>query len=169
MILTNKHVVTAFIVTPVLAMLGYFIADLLVKEEPHIAIEGSSYALVAKSNCRYTSGECDLVNAAFKTKLIVESTDQGDQLTLQSNYPLDGVKIGFSNSEKSTSVIPTSMSLNDETQQRWSVELPQDTNEHTKLMISMQANGAYYFAESQMAFSAYETAVGKNFKTNGGL
>jgi len=169
MILTNKHVVTAFIVTPVLAMLGYFIADLLVKEKPHVAIEGSSYALVAKSNCRYTSGECDLVNASFKTKLTVENTEQGGQLTLKSNHPLEGVKIGFSNHDKGTLVTPTSMSLKDKTQQVWSVDLPSDADKDTKLMISMQANGAYYFAESQMAFSAYETAVGKNFTTNGDL
>jgi len=31
----NKHIVTAMITTPILAMLGYYLTDLVVKEQPH--------------------------------------------------------------------------------------------------------------------------------------
>ena len=38
----------------------------IVAERSHVAKPGSSYSLIAKSNCRYESGQCDLVNSDFK-------------------------------------------------------------------------------------------------------
>ena len=67
---TNKHVITAFIVAPILAVLSYYAVDLLLKEQPHVAVAGSSYPLVAQSNCRYTSGRCDLKNADFVAQIV---------------------------------------------------------------------------------------------------
>ena len=65
----NKHVVIAMLVAPVLAIMAWFAVDYFVGERPHAATPGSAYTLVAKSNCRYASGQCDLENADFKLRI----------------------------------------------------------------------------------------------------
>jgi len=67
----NKHVITAMIVAPILAIVSYYAVDLMVKEQPKAAVEGQAYKLIAKSNCRYSSGACDLVNGDFKSTVTV--------------------------------------------------------------------------------------------------
>jgi len=60
--LTNKHLIIAMIVAPILAVIAYYGVDRVVSETPHKAVKGQSYPLAAKSNCRYKSGECTLKN-----------------------------------------------------------------------------------------------------------
>lgn len=55
-LLTNKHVVIAMLVAPVLAVIAYFAVDASVSEPPKAAQPGQSYPLAVRSNCRYTSG-----------------------------------------------------------------------------------------------------------------
>ena len=57
--LKNKHLLTASLVAPILALMSYFAIDALVGETPHAAEEGQSYQLVEKQNCRYNSGSYD--------------------------------------------------------------------------------------------------------------
>ena len=63
---SNKHVLVAMLVAPVLAIMAWFAVDYFVAERPHAAEEGATYTLLAKSNCRYASGKCDLENADFE-------------------------------------------------------------------------------------------------------
>ena len=74
MVFTNKHVVIAMIVAPVLAVLAWFATGQLSGEKPQPAEQGKSYPLVEKSNCRYPSGACDLENENFKLRLTVEES-----------------------------------------------------------------------------------------------
>jgi len=66
---TNKHVIIAMLVAPVLAIMAWFAVDYFIGERPHAAKEGAAYTLIAKSNCRYDSGQCDLENSDFKLNL----------------------------------------------------------------------------------------------------
>lgn len=157
----NKHIVIAMITTPILAMLGYYLTDLVVKEQPQVALEGRSYALVAKSNCRFTSGECDLENADFKSKLTIETDDNLPVLKLNSNYPLDGVTVGFT--ENGNDTMPTKMTLSSNDYKSWSLPLPVAASENTALRIALTANGSYYFSETTLGFSEYKTSFSKNF------
>ncbi|NOQ87942.1 MAG: hypothetical protein GQ550_03380, partial [Gammaproteobacteria bacterium] len=52
-ILKNKHLILAMFVAPVLAIIAYSSVDTIVSEQPQAAMQGSSYKLAAKSNCRY--------------------------------------------------------------------------------------------------------------------
>ncbi|MGY0646152.1 MAG: hypothetical protein ACW7DN_16410, partial [Paraglaciecola chathamensis] len=58
----NKHIITALIVTPLLAIAGYFATDYIVSERPQQAQQGGQYQLAALPNCRYASGKCGLKN-----------------------------------------------------------------------------------------------------------
>ena len=61
----NKHFIVALLIAPILAIIAYFGVDIAVSEKPHAAKKGQSYKLVSKSNCRYTSGLCDMENGEF--------------------------------------------------------------------------------------------------------
>ena len=62
---TNKHVIVALIVAPVLSVLAWYAVGSFTGEQPTPAEPGQSYPLVEKSNCRYPSGECELENEDF--------------------------------------------------------------------------------------------------------
>lgn len=157
----NKHLITAMIVTPVLAFLSYYFVDLIVKEKPQVAVAGQNYKLVAKSNCRYTSGECDLVNGEFKSTLTVDEDGHNKTLRLTSNYPLNGVTVGFVDGDKEDQ--PVSMSANGNQALSWSMPLTTKIDETTQLRVAISAKDSYYFAQTTLGFIEYKTSFGKTF------
>jgi hypothetical protein len=90
---TNKHVVIALLVAPILSILAWFAVGKLVGEQPHAAVPGQVYSLLEKSNCRYPSGRCDLVNGDVKLGLQVLPADSASLLELRSNVSLQGVLV----------------------------------------------------------------------------
>ena len=48
--LKNKHVITAMMVAPLLAVASYFMVDLVVQEPALEPVAGQAYHLIAKSN-----------------------------------------------------------------------------------------------------------------------
>ena len=90
MFFTNKHVVIALIVAPILSILAWFAVGEFAGEKAKPARWGESYPLVEKSNCRYESGRCELANEGFKLTLEVT---RGTDLLLASAHPLRRVMI----------------------------------------------------------------------------
>ncbi|MFT5136379.1 MAG: hypothetical protein ACI8XV_001410 [Arenicella sp.] len=163
---SNTHVLVALIAAPILALLSYFMVDGIVKEEPKPALQGRAYPLVAKSNCRYTSGECDLVNASFKSTLVVKKTRGTSTLMLDSSHILEGVKVGFAElTEDDSFSKPFDMRSHDDTGTRWQIEMPVAASETTRIMVVMLADGAHYYAETTMGFSEYRAAYKTDFRT----
>ena len=93
--LTNRHIVVALLVAPVLAVLGWFAVGQLIGERAAPAQAGQSYPLLAQSNCRYASGSCELKNAELWLRLEAES-GESPRLMLTASHPLDGVKLALS-------------------------------------------------------------------------
>ena len=164
-IFNNKHILVAMIVSPILALITYFAIDYVVKEKPQAAQQGQSYPLIAKSNCRYSSGQCNLVNSDFKASLKVEKVDGQSALSLEANHPLDGVMIGFAKQgDDIGKVTPVAMDNQSESRQNWVLSLESDVDENTTLAIAISANGSQYFGETQMAFSSYEAIFQEDFR-----
>lgn len=159
----NKHVITAMIVAPVLAIASYYLVDLAVKEQPQQAVEGQAYKLLAKSNCRFSSGACDLENGNFKSTVRVSQNDTGQMLTLDANNALQNVSVGFVTSDGHESG-PFALNQANESGMQWSTEfvVPADTT--TTMRIALTANNAHYFSETTMGFSTYETSFDRDFR-----
>lgn len=66
-----------------------------VKQEPQKAVAGQAYKLIAKSNCRFSSGACDLENGNFKSTITVAQNMGKQTLMLSANNSLQQVSIGF--------------------------------------------------------------------------
>ncbi len=160
----NKHFIAAMIVTPILAILGYFAVDILVREKPHAAQKGASYELAAQSNCRYTSGRCELRNGEFKLLITPEWGDEG-QLTinLSSAFPLQGAKIGFVRNGESDAH-PLDMHVTAPDNQNWQLVMNKADVDYQHLQIAVMASDVYYYGEAPMVFTVYETTFDKDFR-----
>ena len=152
----NKHMVTAAIVAPVLALIGYFGVNALVSESPHAAEEGQSYPLVEMPGCRYNSGHCSLKNGAFKLNLSTESLgDDRLLLLLESEFPLDGVKMALLEDEADEKQ-PVDMRPMGEDGLVWSLEIARPDPERARLRLVASANGSLYFGDAAMKFTLQE-------------
>ena len=96
MIWTNKHVVVALLVAPVLAIAAWYAVGHFLGERPHAAVEGGSYLLVARSNCRYDSGGCDLRNADFELQIRpIDVSNDVVALELTSRFALQSATVAL--------------------------------------------------------------------------
>ncbi len=101
--LKNKQFILAMIIAPILAVIVYFGVDFTVSEKPHTAKSVESFKLVARSNCRYISGICSLVNGDICLQFKAEALNKHDvTLSLSSPCTLNGAKINLSDAPKNT-------------------------------------------------------------------
>jgi len=149
----NKHVVTATIVAPVLALIAYFGVNALVGESPHAAEEGQSYQLVEMPGCRYNSGHCGLKNGDFELNLSTESLENGRMLLmLESEFPLEGIKVALVEDEADEKQ-PVDMRPMGADGLRWSLEIARPDPERNRLHLVASANGSLYFGDAAMKFT----------------
>jgi len=152
----NKHVVTAAIVAPVLALIAYFGVNALVGESPHAAEEGQSYQLVEMPSCRYGSGHCGLKNGDFELDLRTESLDDDRLLLmLNSEFPLEGVKVALVANEADEKQ-PVEMQPMSENGLVWSLEIARPDPERNRLRLVASSSQSLYFGDAAMKFTLKE-------------
>ncbi|WP_425669284.1 hypothetical protein ACPSL3_00945 [Vibrio owensii] len=153
----NKHFIIALLIAPILSLIAYFGTDMALSEKPHAAKEGESYKLASKSNCRYTSGLCDMENGDFKVKFRSEKLTQDSlELSLHAAYPLEGVKVSIVDSQEQNAQ-PIDMAPADQAGQNWTITLPKPASAESWLRVAIQSEGTLYYGETQTAFVKYET------------
>lgn len=153
-IFKNRHVLVAALVAPLLALLAWFAMDYLFSEPPEAAVEGQSYALVEKPDCRWESGKCGLKNADFELEMRIEDAPGGGViLMLVSKFPLEGVKAALA-TEEGEKPMPVSMQSRDADGFLWSVRLARPRPESDRLYIVASSRGALYFGDASTRFSA---------------
>lgn len=147
----NKHLVVAMLVAPVLAITAWFAVDYFVAERPHSAREGAAYTLIAKSNCRYDSGQCDLENGDFKLRIRPTSiTEDGMQLEMTSVVPLQSATVGLVN--EGVPQAPISMEATAEDALFWVGRIDLSVGSSSALRIAVTAQGAAWYAEIPTVF-----------------
>jgi hypothetical protein len=155
-LLKNKHVLTAAIVTPILALVSYFAVDFIAGEKPHAAEKGQSYRLVEKPNCRYDSGRCGLKNGDFELELVVEDpAGNRPVLKLSSVHPLDGVMVALLEDEENEKT-PMEMISQGDGGLAWSIELEPFDPGHDRLRLAASARDALYFGDAALKFAMEE-------------
>ncbi len=147
----NKHVVIAMLVAPVLAIMAWFAVDYFVGERPHAAKPGSAYTLVAKSNCRYASGQCDLENADFKLTIRPEMVSASSvALTLTASHGLQSAAMGLVEGDNTQP--PAPMTRTDDTGTEWQGLLPGPGSDDATIRVAVTANDATWYAEVPVVF-----------------
>ena len=147
----NKHVVIAMLVAPVLSVMAWFAVDYFLSERPHAAKEGAAYSLIAKSNCRYDSGQCDLENSDFKISIrLVSVTDRNLQLELTSAFPLQSATLGVVND--GIPVPPAGMSVVADDPVLWTTRIDRPANNFSTIRVAVTADGSTWYAEIPVTF-----------------
>ena len=148
----NRHVVVAALVAPVLAVVAYYAIDLLVGEKPHAALEGASYRLVERPNCRYNSGACELVNGDFELRMeAARQTGSQLSLRLESVFPLDGVLIALVASEDEAAP-PQAMRALDPDGTEWALDMQRPDPERDRLRVAASAGGSLWYGDAATTF-----------------
>ena len=153
----NKHVVVAMLVAPILAIIGWFAVDFVVSEKPHAARPGADYPLAARSNCRYESGACDLVNGEFRLRIVAPGGNV-EQLSLDvtSKFPLSAATIGIAAAAGGdSSPVAFASAAGDGT--RWSGRLEGPASAESVLQLVVVAGANRYFAEVPTTFLQAES------------
>jgi hypothetical protein len=156
-VFTNKHVVIALIVAPILSVLAWFAVGHLLGEQPAPAVAGGSYPLVAKSNCRYPSGQCDLENAEFSItlRIVAGQQDPGPSLTAVSAHPLEGIRVALRAPGAEEGDGRTMRQTDDEGRQ-WSMPLDEMPGEGTRILLAAAAGGSTWFGDAATRFARPE-------------
>ena len=146
-LLKNKHVITAMIVAPILAIITFFATDYVVSEQPQAAQEGSSYKLAGRPNCRYTSGVCTLKNG----DVLMDISFDNAVLNIDSQLALNGVKVALNDNA------PLAMNNTDTNNEKWQVAFPTAPSVTDTLKLAIESNGVVYYAEQSLGFIKKKT------------
>jgi hypothetical protein len=148
----NKHLVIAMIVAPILAVLAWFAVGYVAGEKAQVAEPGVAYPLVARSSCRWESGECELVNNDLKmTILPLELGAQYTRLSLDSEFPLtqatfallsDGNEVAASAEHDESPGATAQMT----------VTIPAFADPEAMLRVAVTVHESIYFAEVPVVF-----------------
>ncbi len=143
--LTDKHVVVALLVAPVLAVLAWFAVGSLIGETPHAVQAGASYPLVERSNCRYASGRCDLENEDLELSLVMRTETGSPTLLMRSSHPLDAALLAVV--EEGMDGQPDPMQASGSSPLEWSLPLVTIPAQQQRLRLVVNARGATWYAE----------------------
>lgn len=143
-------------VAPVLAIIAYISVDHMLAEEPQAAKQGSTYKLVARSNCRYQSGACTLNNGDVEIHLRADRVDASTvDLSVVSELPLQHAVLSFVTGDDASD--PMVMDKPSAGSGDWRVRLRLDDPESSSLRVAFTIADAVYYAETSAVFVDYET------------
>jgi len=156
--LKNKHVIVAMIVTPILALGAYFATDYIVSEKPKVAKTGASYKLAAKSNCRYQSGVCTLMNGDVRVIVKAQRLNANIiKLDFLSELAVQAVLV--SSVTDTTESAPLSLQKEQGTEgDFYSGKVTIDNPAGTVLRFALHIAGSNYYAETSAVFVDYGTS-----------
>ena len=148
----NKHVIVALIVAPILAILAWFAVGQIAGEKAHVAKPGSAYPLVARSNCRWESGECELHNNDVEiTILPLELGAQYTRLSLDSEFPLAQATFAllWNGNEVVASAEPDT---SPDAPAQMTVTIPAFADPEAMLRVAVTVQESLYFGEVPVIF-----------------
>lgn len=148
-------------VAPVLAIIAYFSVDYVVSEKPQAAVQGGSYKLAAKSNCRYQSGNCTLENGDVEVHIRASRTaDSQVGLSVRSELPIQNALISYVVDGIATE--PVMMDADPEQAGGFHVTFNLDDPEKSVLRLALYIADTIYYAETSAVFVDYETSFSRD-------
>ena len=148
----NMHVAIALIVAPILAILAWFAVGQIAGEKAQVAEPGGTYPLVARSNCRWESGECELVNNDLKMTIMpLELGAQYTRLALDSEFPMTQATFAllFGGNEVAASA---TRDESPDAAAQMTVTIPAFADPEAMLRVAVTVKESLYFAEVPVVF-----------------
>ena len=159
---TNKHVIVAMLVAPILGVLAYFAADMAIGEKPQPAVAGQNYKLAAGPDCRYASGKCTLRNGDLTVQFHATKNDAGNwDFIADANLDLNTVAVVIVSANDTTSAPVNMRSIpladEDDNGSKWSLEVPPFDKENDIMRVVVFAGQSLYIVETKAIFPVFET------------
>ena len=139
------------LVAPMLAIIAWFAVDHFVAERPHAAREGAAYTLLAKPNCRYASGQCDLENADLELS-IRPSMQAASSIALivTSSHALETAAIGLVEGNQAQGPVP--LTRTNDLGTEWQGLLTPPGQPDASIRLAVTAQGTTWYAEVPVVF-----------------
>ena len=147
---TNKHVVIALIVAPILSVLAWFAVGSLTGEQAAPAEPGQDYPLVEKSSCRWASGQCELENEDFELTL---KYSEAGKLLVHSVQPLEWVLVSVYDPEVGDTIPPVALVSADTTGHEWRHPASDLPGAGERIRLVAAAAGSRYYGEMSSQFA----------------
>lgn len=158
---TNKHIIVAMLVAPVLAILAYFATDMAIGEKPQAAVPGQNYKLAAGPDCRYASGKCTLRNGELTITVRGKQDEQNNwTFVADANQILENLSLVVvtpnDNDTPPIAMTPTGKTDKDMLSQ-WSVNLPNFDKAQDVMRVVAVVGRSLYIVETPAVFPDFET------------
>ncbi len=148
----NMHVAIALIVAPILAILAWFAVGQIAGEKALVAEPGSAYPLVARSNCRWESGECELHNNDLEISIVpLELGAQYTKLSLDSEFALEQATLALLVNGNEVAASAEHDTSPDAAAQM-TVTIPAFADAEAMLRVAVTVQDSLYFAEVPVVF-----------------
>jgi hypothetical protein len=148
----NMHVAIALIVAPILAILAWFAVGQIAGEKALVAEPGSAYPLVARSNCRWESGECELHNNDLEMTIVpLELGSQHTKLSLDSEFPLERATLALLVNGNEV-VASAEHDASPDAAAQMTVTIPAFADPEAMLRVAVTVQDSLYFAEVPVVF-----------------
>ena len=148
----DKHVIVAMIVAPILAVLAWFAVGAIVGEQAKVAEPGTTYPLVARSNCRWASAKCALANNDLTmTILPLELGAQYTRLSLDSEFALSQAAFALLLNGEEV-VARAEHDTAPDAAAQMTVTVPAFADPEATLRVAVAVRGSLYFAEVPVVF-----------------
>jgi len=144
-LLTNKHFIAALLIAPILGVITYFAVDNVVSPDPVEAQAGDSYPLVARSNCRYESGQCTLINGDFRIDIRQQNQPGEVLLLIESELPIQGARFALVDADGN--MLQSGVTEDGS----WQLD-PLKLNGISQLQIAIRSQDVLYYVETQTSF-----------------
>ena len=146
----NRHIALALVLAPLLSLLAWWATGPLLGQQPAPAQAGQSYPLVAKSNCRWSSGECHLENADIQLQLTFLQAPR-PVLIVVSSVPVDAVLVSVG---VDANVRPQSLqsATGAGPSQEWRLPLAALPSSPAHIRLAVRAKGSSWYGETGLAF-----------------
>jgi hypothetical protein len=147
---SNRHVIIALLVAPLLSIGAWFAVGTFIGETPSPAEPGRDYSLLAKSNCRYDSGRCELSNGDLTLAIEALPAASGWQLSIVASHPLRGVVLAVD--ENGRAGQPHNLQTGPEGARQWLLDLPALPAAGARLQVVVAAGASRYYADTATDF-----------------
>lgn len=137
----NPHLKIALIVTPLLAIGGYIVADLYHHPEASAPPPQTASELQVSGDCRLLGEVCELLHREIAANIGAEPQENGHTLIyLATSVPLQGALLAAEPHD------PVAMASRGDTR-RWKALLPYPLRQGDRLRLAMVSGERRYFAE----------------------
>ena len=147
---SNRHVIIALLVAPLPSIGAWFAVGSLIGETPNPAEPGRDYPLLAKSNCRYDSGRCELSNGDLALTVEALPGASGWQLRIAASHPLLGVVLAID--ENGQPGQPHTLRAGPDGARQWLLDLPVLPVAGARLQLVAAAGDSRYYADTASDF-----------------